>query len=126
MAAKDPRARILVADDDGSLRGFLKTALGHLGYAVTLCRNGATALQRSRSGGYDLLLLDFRMGSPTGFEVLRSLRSRGIEVPVVIMSSDLPEETLAACAGIPNVSLLHKPFSLNVLRKTLLRHLPHR
>jgi two-component system response regulator HydG len=123
MAAKGPQARILVADDDRSLRSFLKTALTYWGYAVTPCADGASALKRAGSGGFDLLLLDFRMGPPTGFDVLTSLRNRGIQVPVVIMSSHLPEDVRVACARLRNTSVLHKPFSVKILRKTLVRHL---
>src|SRR5579862_6182020 len=121
MAAKGRKARILVADDDPSLRSFLKTALAYWGYAVTLCADGASALKRAGSGGFDLLLLDFRMGPPTGFDVLKSLRNRGMQVPVVIMSSHLPEDIRVACSGLRNTSVLHKPFSVRILRKILIR-----
>jgi two-component system OmpR family response regulator len=123
---KAPKGRILVADDDPSLRHLLKTALEHLGYAVKLCNQGSSALKVAVSGSFDLLLLDYEMGFVTGFDVLKTLRSHHLQVPVILMSSHLPEAVRKACTRIPNTSVLHKPFSLLALRRKVARHLARR
>ena len=64
-------ARILLAEDDGSLRGFLTRALERAGHEVTACENGDDAVDALEDGPWDLLLTDIVMPGADGIEVAR-------------------------------------------------------
>ena len=61
-------ARILLAEDDGSLRGFLTRALERAGHEVTACENGDDAVDALEDGPWDLLLTDIVMPGADGIE----------------------------------------------------------
>lgn len=123
MTPKQRGVRILVADDDASMRSLLDHALAHLGHTADLCDNGAAALQRAEPGAFDLFLFDYRMGPPDGVEVLERVRRNGGTTPVILMSSAFSDDVLRRCAGLPRVWLLEKPFSLVALRSAIDRAL---
>ena len=64
--------RILLAEDDDSLRAFLTRALERAGYAVVSCADGDEAMDALSDGPYDLLLTDIVMPGPDGIEVARA------------------------------------------------------
>jgi sigma-B regulation protein RsbU (phosphoserine phosphatase) len=78
-----PKGRLLVVDDDEMNRDMLSRRLAAKGYAVETAENGAAALDRARSGAFDLVLLDIMMPGIDGLEVLKILRG-------VFSASDLP------------------------------------
>lgn len=80
---------ILLADDDAALRAMVADALRAAGHEVRLARDGAEALREVRRRAPDLLLLDYRMGRPDGFEVCREVRAdpRLAHLPVVILTA---------------------------------------
>jgi DNA-binding NtrC family response regulator len=117
--ARTPELRICVADDDAGLRQLLQLALEHLGHRVVLCDGGSAALGVVKAGSFDLLFLDLEMEHPGGLEVLSSLQERKIETPAILMSSRFPDEPWTNRSQYANVSLLLKPFSLDILERAL-------
>jgi CheY-like chemotaxis protein len=113
--------RVLVADDDPQIGAFVKAALQAAGHFVTLCRNGAEALKARAGGSFSVLVLDNLMPAKTGLEVLQELRDAGDELPVVLMSSHLSDETRETCAALACTSVLQKPFELSELRDAIER-----
>ena len=116
MKPKKRGARILVADDDPGVRRFLGTALQHFGYRPHLLENGTDVLHRVDPGAFDVLLMDLRLGSANGADVLRTLRERGVTTPAILMSSHFPDEVTDRRFRLPDVFLLQKPFTLAALR----------
>jgi two-component system response regulator ChvI len=94
-------SHLLLVDDDDLFRESLGLNLIDEGYEVTSFANGGDALAYFESGGdADVMLLDWRMPRLTGIEVLRTMRGRGIAIPVIFLtalSDDIYEE--AALAG---------------------------
>jgi len=82
--------KILIVEDDGSLRGILKSALA-LNYNVADAEDGAQALERLNFFRPDLVLLDLLLPKIDGFEVLRSIRKSPdpqiAKLPVVVLSN---------------------------------------
>lgn len=115
--------RILVADDDAALRRLLEAALIHFGHAVVSCADGAAALRKSETETFDLFLLDFRLGTPDGVEVLAALRARGLTTPVIVMSSHFPDDVAAGIRQVPGTGMLSKPFPLDALKREIARFL---
>ncbi len=78
---------VLVVEDDESVARFLGQALSEAGYAVESVADGLTGLERARSLGYDLILLDVMLPGMNGLEVCRRLRSANISTPILIITA---------------------------------------
>lgn len=79
--------RILVAEDDASLSEGLKLALSQAGYAVDCVKTGPEADNAIAGGKFDLLILDLGLPHMGGLEVLRRLRARQSQLPVLILTA---------------------------------------
>ena len=82
-------SRIVFAEDDEALRRMTQEVLATAGYAVRAVTNGTDALAEVRRDVPDLVILDYRMGEPDGFEVCRQLKRdpRVAHVPVLILTA---------------------------------------
>jgi two-component system KDP operon response regulator KdpE len=88
--------RVLVVDDDATLRSTLRIALQAGGHEVVLVGDGRSALQALREDGPDLVLLDLGLPDVGGVEVLRRLRTWS-SIPVVVLSArDGPDDKVQA------------------------------
>ena len=112
-------ARILIIDDDGSIRLVLRLALQHEGHAVEVARDGAEGLERFGAGSdVDLVLLDWQMWGLEGGAVLRELKHRtSLARVVIITASDAMTLEEAKMAGARH--LLRKPFTIEQLREVV-------
>jgi DNA-binding response OmpR family regulator len=79
--------RILVIDDDTSIRKFLKRGLSYEGFAVTLAESGEDGLVRAREHYPDLVILDWLMPGMDGIEVLEKLRLADNALPVIMLTA---------------------------------------
>jgi DNA-binding response OmpR family regulator len=80
-------SRILIAEDEPRLSSFLEKGLRAAGYATTVCDDGIKAAAMARDAEFDLLILDIGLPGQDGFTVLRSLRTRGERLPVLILTA---------------------------------------
>jgi DNA-binding response OmpR family regulator len=113
-------SRVLVADSEDQVRRFLKEALALSGYSVDLLPGGRDVLDGYSPGVHGLLVLDSRISSGTGFEIISLLRDRGDDVPIVLMSGAARGAgRVAPFALAYRVELLRKPFGLSDLRAAL-------
>jgi len=124
MAEQD-NLRILVVDDEKSIRSFLKTSLSAYGYDVFEATKGKEALTESVSVHPDVIILDLGLPDMDGKEVIVKIRKR-TKTPIIILSvRDDPLEKIAALdAGADDY--LTKPFSVGELLarlKAVLRRL---
>ncbi|MFD8142229.1 response regulator transcription factor [Streptomyces sp. NPDC059708] len=122
-------AVVLVADDDAAIRRSLERGLRLSGFTVVLAEDGPSALAQADARAPDVLVLDVSMPGLTGTEVCRSLRARGDETPVLMLSAldELADRVAGLQAGADDY--LVKPFALEelVLRlHALLRRSPAR
>jgi CheY-like chemotaxis protein len=82
--------RLLVAEDDALLRGFLVRGLAAAGFVIVAAADGAEALRLYGSQGpFEALLLDDEMPEVSGREILRALRGRGDHLPALLFSGSL-------------------------------------
>jgi DNA-binding response OmpR family regulator len=107
--------RILVADDDDDIRVFSDWVLTAYGYRADTAADGADAWKALRARSYDLLITDHNMPKVTGIELVRTLRSERISLPVVLMSGTLPEEALVQNSSLQLAGTLLKPFTMDEL-----------
>jgi two-component system, OmpR family, KDP operon response regulator KdpE len=123
--AEQHNLRILVVDDERSIRSFLKTSLSAYGYAVFEAAKGKEALAESVSAHPDAIILDLGLPDMEGRDVIAKIRKR-TKTPIIILSvRDDPLEKIAALdAGADDY--LTKPFSVGELLarlKAVLRRL---
>ncbi len=104
--------RILLAEDDESLRGFLSRALERAGYEVRSCADGEEAIDALSDGPYDLLLTDIVMPGVDGIEVAREAAAREPGLRIMFITG-FAAVALAAGARAPQGSkVLSKPVHL--------------
>ena len=104
--------RILVVEDDNALSGLIAEAMRQAEYAVDQVHSGADADKMLREVNYDLVILDLGLPGMDGLEVLRNLRSRKSEVPVIILTArDRTGERIAGL-DLGADDYMAKPFDL--------------
>lgn len=81
------KGRILVIDDEADIRESLETLLDLEGYSVDLAPNATEGLRTFESRAYDLVLLDLMMPDRSGMDVLKDIRERDTETPVVMITA---------------------------------------
>ena len=79
--------RLLLVEDEPGLVVTLTDRLASEGYSVESSADGESALERAATGGFDLVLLDVMLPSMNGFDVLRELRRRSVETPVILLTA---------------------------------------
>jgi len=116
--------RLLLAEDDLLLAATLAEFLRDDGYHVTSANDGAQALAASRGLDFDVLLTDLRMPVMDGMALIRALRAERPDLPVVVMSGDVPADWRSAIGptqdGPGRLHLVKKPMSLSQLREALM------
>jgi two-component system alkaline phosphatase synthesis response regulator PhoP len=105
------KRRILVVEDDRTLRQALVFNLEREGYEVRGAVDGEQALAAARDGGIDLMLLDLMLPGMSGLEVLRTLRADGVDTPVVILSAKGGEIDKVVGLKVGADDYIAKPFS---------------
>ncbi|OGQ51590.1 MAG: two-component system response regulator [Deltaproteobacteria bacterium RIFCSPLOWO2_02_FULL_53_8] len=81
------KKHILVVDDEEGLRLLYKEELEEAGWSVTLASSGEESLKKIEEGEVDLVLLDIKMPGMDGVEVLRRVKERWKDLPVILCSA---------------------------------------
>ena len=127
MTKLDPSLRVLIVDDEKSIRRFLKTTLCAQGFQVFEAATGQEALENSVADHPDALILDLGLPDIDGIEVTREIRKRS-QIPIVILSVREQEADKIAALDAGADDYLTKPFSsgelLARLRAVMRRLLP--
>jgi DNA-binding response OmpR family regulator len=105
------RRRILVVEDDRTLRQALTFNLTREGYEVTAAADGEAALEAARDQRLDLILLDVMLPGMSGVEVLRVLRRENVSTPVIIVSAKGDEIDRVVGLKVGADDYVAKPFS---------------
>ena len=115
--------RILVIEDELTLAGFIEQSLRADGYAVTVCHDGPSGEAAAVTGDYALVLLDLTLPGKDGLEVLRGIRARLPDLPVIALTARTAiEQRVAGLDGGAN-DYVTKPFSLEELLARVRAHL---
>ena len=116
-APEDPRAVILLVDDETAVRAAAARVLARRGYTVLEAGDGleALGLAERHAGPIDLLLTDVRMPGMDGRELARRLRRARPEARVLLMTGYMDPDGGAPSAEPAGAAMLHKPFTLEAL-----------
>ena len=87
-----PPHRILVVDDDISIRHLGTELLSQSGYEVDAAEDGAAAWEALSADSYDLLITDNNMPKVSGVELLRKMRAARMAVPVIMATGTVPQK----------------------------------
>lgn len=117
----EPRPRVLVAEDDDSLRRLLEIRLGNHGFDVRSASDGVAALEIAEDWVPDVALLDVMMPRLSGLSVCRELRARPATtmVPVLLLTARWFDEDIQAVVSLGGVEYMSKPFDFGQLEETL-------
>ena len=107
--------RILIAEDDQVLADGLLRSLRAAGYAVDQVNSGSEADAAVAAHEFDLVILDLGLPKMHGFEVLRKMRGRGSNVPVLILTAADSVEQRVKGLDLGADDYMAKPFSLQEL-----------
>ena len=109
---KSARPRVLVVDDEDSMRTLLTRALSMADYDVDVVADGLAALDRLRVLSYDLLITDLKMPGIDGLTVVREAKQLKANIPVIIITGHSSEANAIAAANLGVSGYLTKPFEL--------------
>ncbi len=117
-----PSTRILIVDDFGTMRKILRNVLQQLGYTnIEEAENGVQALEKLRSGQFDLVITDWNMPEMDGLELLRNIRADGNlrNLPVMMVTAEAEKDKVieAIKAGVNNYIV--KPFTAETMKQKL-------
>ncbi len=112
-------SRILVIDDERSIRNTLKDILEYEKYEVDLAEDGPRGLEKIKSGEYDVVLCDIKMPGMDGIEVLGKLGEMVDDLPVVMISGHGNIDTAVEAIKKGAFDFIEKPLDLNRLLITI-------
>lgn len=108
--ARQTRPRILVVDDEASIRDLLAKTLALAEYDVDTAPDAPTALTRVRAAHYDLLIADLRMPGMDGLTLIRQTKRIRAELPVIIITGYSSEASAIEAVNLGVAGYLRKPF----------------
>jgi EAL domain-containing protein (putative c-di-GMP-specific phosphodiesterase class I) len=113
--------RILVIDDEPTLRRNVARALAAGGHVIVEAGDGEEGLAALATGPFDAILSDIEMPNMSGIDLLRSVRSRDLDVPIVFLTSWPAADPAAEALRLGAVAYLMKPTELAIVRETVER-----
>ena len=109
-AAGSARPRVLVVDDEASIRDLLAKTLALAEYDVDVAPDGRTALERMRLYPYDLLIADLKLPGMDGLTVIREAKRYKADLPVIIITGFSTESSAIEAVNLGVAGYLTKPF----------------
>lgn len=110
-----PRQRILVVDDDPSIRELNRAILTTHEFEVSVADDGAAAWDELQLNRYDLLVTDNDMPRLSGMELIRRLHDTHLTLPIIMVTGTSPHEELARQPELQIEAMLLKPYTLDEL-----------
>ena len=111
------RPKVLIVDDDDDVREVVSQTLSASRYDVKAFSDGADAIEAARHESFDLAVVDLKMPGTSGATVIKEIKKRQPDLPVVVITGSL-DPSQEGLDGMFS-RLLHKPFRIEELRKTV-------
>ena len=113
--------RILVADDEETIRAILKEELEEEGYAITTAVDGEDAIRLLRQDKFDLVLADIKMPRADGFDVLRTVKAEQPSVRVIMLTGFADLKNAIESKRLGADDFVSKPYDIVDLVTTIER-----
>ncbi len=110
-------ARILIVDDEATIRASLQESLVADGYDVETAESGEEALARCHGTAYDLVITDLKLPGVSGLEIMQALRNQGNATPVIMMTAYGDVDTAIGAMKLGAYDYVKKPFKLGEMKK---------
>ena len=111
--------KVLIADDDQTIRALLTDMLIDLGHVVVAATNGAEAVELAAREQPDAVILDFLMPKLSGLDALKAMRERGLPMPAVLLTA-ISDSSIREMEDVPAPeAILEKPFRRRDIEKAL-------
>ena len=126
MSGPAKALRVLIVDDEPPIRRFLRTSLATQKYLIEEAEDGQAAINIANKTPLDLIVLDLGLPGIDGFDVIRSLRESGSDVPIVVLSSRTDEAGKVRALDLGADDYVTKPFGVDELLARIRAALRHR
>ncbi|MBS1241152.1 MAG: transcriptional regulator protein [Gemmatimonadetes bacterium] len=107
--------KVLIVEDDRTVGQYVQRGLEEHNYQADLVDDGLEALRLISGGQYDLVVLDLRLPSMSGVEIVRTLRDRGVTTPILILTAQDSVETKVQALRSGADDYVTKPFAFEEL-----------
>ena len=107
--------RVLVVDDEPAILRFLRAGLSAQGFSVSEAETGRLALDAVRREAADLVVLDLGLPDMDGLDVIRTIRTSGSTIPIIVLSSRDDEGSKVAALDLGADDFVTKPFGIDEL-----------
>src|SRR5438309_6061494 len=114
-----PDRRVLVVDDERSMRELLAIMLKQAGHDVTLAEGGEQAVEVLKSESFDLVITDLRMLKVDGLAVLRATKEHSPHTVVLVVTAFASTETAVEAMKLGAYDYITKPFKLDEIKLTI-------
>jgi CheY-like chemotaxis protein len=111
------KEKVLVVDDDASVRESMRKVLEDAGYKVALAADGQEAVEQFEGGHVDLLLLDIGLPVKNGWDAFERITNEAPVLPIIIITGQASQHDMAVAAGIG--ALMEKPLDVTDLLNTM-------
>ena len=118
-----PRGKVLVVDDEAALRRLMARALEQAGHEVVQAEDGNAALVEVNRQQFDAILSDISMPGLDGVQLLREVRARDLDVPVILLTGNPSVESAMQAVEYGAFEYLAKPVELERIRTVVTRAL---
>ena len=115
--------RVLVVDDEKSMRELLAITLERQGYEVSVAEDGEVAIEAVRRDGFDVIITDLRMPNADGLQVLRAAKEHTPETVVIVITAVGSTETAVEAMKLGAYDYITKPFKLDEIHVIIRRAL---
>ncbi len=115
--------RILLVDDEETLRFVLRETLISEGYSVDVANNGFQALERVKLKPYDLLITDIKMHGMDGLQLIREIKRNGSHLKIIIITAYGSLEMVKEAARLGVIEFVSKPFKIQEIKDVITRNL---
>src|SRR3954471_19084961 len=110
------KSRVLVVDDEESIREFLEIMLRKEGYEVTCAEDGQKALELIKKKSFDLVISDLQMPNMTGIELLRHVKDQYPDILFMMITAFGTTETAVEAMKLGAYDYITKPFKIDEVR----------
>ncbi len=114
-----PDTRVLVVDDERSMRELLAIMLRQAGHDVTAADGGEAAIKALKSDTFDLVITDLRMREVDGLAVLRAAKEQSPQTVVLVITAFASTETAVEAMKLGAYDYLTKPFKVDEIKLTI-------
>ncbi len=115
--------RILLVDDEETIRFVLRETLISEGYNVDIAADAFQALEHFKLASYDLIITDIKMKGMNGIQLIREIKRNDLDLKIIIITAYGSLETVKEAAKLGVVEMISKPFKIQEIKDAIVRML---